>query len=180
MSKKGFSLIEILVALGILGIMTGIATVSYQSYKVDTEKSILKQHGDIFAHAVQTCIRSAGGWKVKGWINNTTIRPITPCRVPDSDPSSLNDPGLKTKLGFTCHPKADCRTFSADSNEYFCLSIEKEVSGKNLQVIVQVSTDNPDAYNIWCGSPTAFIEIKATNCQDANKPDFKKGDDCWK
>ena len=196
MSKKGFSLIEILIALGILGIMTGIATVSYQGYRGSAEKMNLKHYGVVFAGAVKNCIRLAGGWEVDIWDDaNDRTQKGFPCKVAGA---SIKE-DLKKKLDFTCPAGATCETETKDTVKYHCLSIKKEVSGKYLQVLVRLPYDNPIDYQIWCGemaSASGYLALGANTCKkentwnkvennsniqtDLQTTGFKQGDDCWK
>ena len=158
MSKKGFSLIEVLVTLSILGIMTGIATVSYQGYKLDITKRELKNSGMMFATVINTCVRSMGGWQPR--------QNIFPCKAETTEE-------LKSKLNFTCPVGATCDVHThgnttADRYRYHCLSIQKEVSGKKLQVITRVSYDNPSNYQILCNkdeSLTSFVPLVSASCK---------------
>ena len=180
MSKKGFSLIEILVALGILGIMTGIATVSYQGYILDVTKRTLKDSGKLFQVAVNTCIKVNRGWKITRYTRGTEICPvgktdpcieITPCKA-------TNTAELKKKLNFTCPAGATCAVFSRTEKDnpdwkYYCLDIRKEVSGKKLQVITRVSYDDPSNYQILCSDDMS--QTNRGNYMNLDNSTCKKG-----
>ena len=56
-NKKGYTLTEILIVLSILGILTGIATVSYRGYNESVQKKDLKLHGELFANMVKNCVQ---------------------------------------------------------------------------------------------------------------------------
>ena len=184
MSKKGFSLIEVLVTLGILGIFTGIATVSYQGYIFDVTKRTLKDSGTLFQVAVNTCIQRNGGWKIYRFTRagescsaGKTTEPckeMTPCRAEQQSTSKATHDELKSKLSFTCPADATCavHTHSVESTyRYHCLSIQKKVSGKKLQVVVRIPYDNPSDYHILCGdkmSQTAegdYMPLDNTTCK---------------
>ena len=146
-SQFGFSLIEILISLAIMTILAGISTVSYRGYKLNITKKMLKQSGDLFASAVQTCIFNVGGWEY----TPATGSPTTPCYA--TSPTEL-----QSKLNFTCPVDATCRAWSnlnpsqpLDKYKYYCLSIEKEVSGKKLQVFTRVAWHKPSVYEVLCG-----------------------------
>ena len=202
MSKKGFSLIEVLVTLGILGIFTGIATVSYQGYILDVAKRTLKDSGKLFQVAVNTCIQKNMGWKIYRYRQATD----PPCPAGKTDrcievtPCKADSPAeLKPKLNFTCPSEANCTIETKDTVKYHCLSIQKKVSGKYLQVLVRIPYENLTDYQIWCGevaSTTDYLPLGSDTCKGADTWDkvengsttqtglqakgFKKGDDCWK
>ena len=81
-NKKGYTLTEILIVLSILGIVGGIATISYKGYNLSVNKRDLKLHGELFASAVKNCISNYGAWKIK----NSPLPGATdiyPCKVPE-------------------------------------------------------------------------------------------------
>ena len=156
-NKKGYTLTEILIVLSILGILTGIATVSYRGYILSVNKRNLKQAGIMFATAVNTCIQSMGSWQPRS--DQPTL---LPCKAD-------NTAELKSKLSFNCPPDATCSTHTNslsmpnphDKYRYYCLDIKKEVSGKNLHIVTRVSYINPNNYEIWCGeNPVSPFNIK--------------------
>ena len=175
MNKKGYTLTEMLIVLSILGIVGGIATISYKGYNLSVNKRDLKLHGELFASAVKTCISNYGAWKIK----NSPLPDATdifPCKVQDGQHHTR----LKTRLNFTC-PTDDnlagqgCLTIVNDTEKVFCLVIQKIVSGKTLQVITRVHYDNPNNYDIWCSKetpvsdPAIFLKIchKKTTYKDS-------------
>ena len=161
-NKKGYTLTEILIVLSILGIITGIATVSYRGYILSVNKSNLKQAGIMFATAVNTCIQSMGAWSPRPDVTP----PLLPCKAD-------NTTELKSKLDFTCPPDATCNPLmnpDKDSNgkykyKWYCLSISKEVSGKKLQVLTRIPYDNPSDYQIWCGQVSAYLFLGGKTCK---------------
>ena len=157
-NKKGYSLTEILIVLSILGIVGGIATISYKGYNLSVNKRDLKLHGELFASAVKNCISNYGAWKIK----NSPLPGATdiyPCKIPEG----LNHQILKKRLNFTC-PSDWCYTIVNATEKVFCLKIQKRVSGKTLQVITRVHYDNPNTYDIWCNK-----EAKGFRGQEISK-----------
>ncbi len=203
----GYTLVEILLTIGILSIISGIAYVSYQDQTLRTNKNDLKLHAELFASAVKNCITISGGWKITLLDSNTGIpdqaNTATPCKAEGTPQKPLKD-DLKEKLNFTCPAGAECQTHTEDANESTCLSITKKVSGKYLQVLSRVSYSNKYPSQIWCGTMTsesAYLTLNRLTCKkspgwaDQNKPlnsqgkrprttlkdkGFKQDNDCWK
>ena len=188
LNNKGFSLTEVLVTVGILSIMSGIATMSYRGYDLVAEKRNFRQAGRQFALAVNNCVRSVGGWQIKRPVfydddNDPDTpevygKPMYPCDADGLDDSDENatqtDPDilekeLKKKLGFDC--PGDIENCAINSRaydgpgydgpmgqgkpipsrqEYYCLSIQKEVSGKELQVLVTIPKNSVSYYKVFC------------------------------
>ncbi len=120
--------------------------------------------------------------------------PDTPCEAKDTPQRPLKD-DLKKKLDFTCPAGADCILFTKNNNasrhQYHCLSIQKEVSGKKLQVLSRVSYKTGE-YQIWCHDDrTSYLVLGPTTCKASkgwggglhnleNTEGFKQDNDCWK
>ncbi len=182
-NKKGYTLTEILIVLSILGILTGIATVSYRGYILSVNKSNLKQSSIMFATAVNTCIQNNGSWIIHRYTQGTETCPVdkadpciemTPCKAD-------NTAELRDKLSFNCPPDATCNT-AVHGNpsrgpryQYYCLSIEKEVSGKKLQVITRVPWHNPsEPYQILCNEITgSYMPLGDSSCKKGSHKDLK-------
>ena len=141
-NKKGYTLTEILIVLSILGIVGGIATISYRGYNESVQKKDLKLHGELFANMVKNCVQGFGGWQPK--------TNVFPCKA-------TTKAQLKDKLGFDCPQKATCRVYTNTTKPYYCLSIRKTVSGKKLQVLSRIPYNNPTNYQLWCGQVTAYL-----------------------
>lgn len=179
LNSFGFTLTEILVTLGLLSILGTVATVSYQGYKIDAEKTNLKNSGVLYPTALQNCIATAGGWE----IDHPAYTPpkMYPCKLEHttgtqggSVPKETTYNNLKNILDYTCpvdisKPDSACRVFThgdpRPTHNYTCLSIEKKVSGKNLQIIVVIPFNNPSDYNIWCGEVSSFVPVTGRICK---------------
>ncbi len=184
-SRLGWTIVEILVTLSLIGIIGGIATVSYKGSILDSTKKNLNNAGKLFASAVNSCVQTSGGkWEKKRFSKSTEscggkpepCKEFNPCEVlspaspTPSDLTALKN-NLKKKLGWTCPPKATCKTHSKQHPElrhqYHCLSIEQEVSGQKIQVLVRISRNNTADYQIWCNHQelSTFVPLKGTTCK---------------
>ena len=171
MSKSGFTLLEILIGLGLLSILSSIAVVQYQGYILDVEKKELYNSSVRFASRVNACITSVGAWVQGTPFNDDTKKP---CKA-------LTKADLKKKLDYTCPPDAECVAFEHSSGSttipavhrfrYYCLSIKmkKKVSGKYLQVIARVRWDMPNDYTILCSDKIpddqSYAVLKSDTCR---------------
>ncbi len=181
MNKKGFSLTEILVALGLMGILGSIATVSYNGFILSTTKRALHDSARSFISAVNTCITVKGGWEIKRLTQygelpadcSTPSDCIKPCLA-------TTEAELKKKLNYACPPGATCSAFektgdARNTHQYYCLSIEREVSGKKIQVLARVQKDNPGkpdgpgspGYQVLCGEVSDFVLLTGGSCKKA-------------
>ena len=186
-NNKGFSLTEVLVTIGILSIMGSIATVTYRGYDLGIEKRNLRQAGRYFALAVGNCVTAAGGWikKRPGFydhdgdsntpeIHSMSAETMYPCR-PDgvsSTPVQITgniETELKKILDYEC-PGDECHIMSRDDRSetkyrYYCLDIRKTVQGKNLQLFVNISMNNPSNYEVLCRETENFFDLHDLYCK---------------
>ena len=161
-NRQGYTLLEITLTLGLLAIIAGISTISYRGIVLSVAKDDLKLQGKLFIDAVQNCVKAKGGWKRKNSQDNF----IYPCKAE-------NPADLKAKLGWTCPAEATCRlkdrtddqAKTQSKHDYYCLSIEKEVSGKKLQTLVRISKRKPSEYKISCGEVSSFLPLVTITCK---------------
>ena len=155
MNKRGYTLTEILLVLGLLSMLGSVATVTYRGHNLDIEKQNLKNAGELFAGAVRTCISASGGWDIDR-PDGTNVKPCNTIAKLD----------YTCPAGATCNPLIHPNAYDPDSDhrKYYCLNIKKEVSGKHLQVMVRFTWLKPNDYEIWCGESSSFI-LSQQNCR---------------
>ncbi len=139
MSKRGYSLIELLIIVGILGVLASVAIVNYNKYLLNAQKSNLHTSAKVFAASVKACVDASGGWE----ITHPSAGALTPCKITDKTK-------LKERLDFDCPEKATCNVRHHVLQEYYCLSIELETQGKKIQIFSRIPQDNPANYQILC------------------------------
>ena len=198
-TNKGYTLVEILVTIGILSIISGVAYVSYQDQVLRASKNDLKIHAELFASSVKNCIAISGGWEIEllTTAGEPGGAPDYPCDTHDNDLDKEKE-NLKSMLDFTCPADATCETYThgnpggGDKFKYHCLSIKKPVSGKYLQVLSRVSYKT-GAYQIWCKEGEAssdLVSLHDGTCKRSKgwpgghnietTKGFKQDNDCWK
>ena len=204
-ANAGYTLVEILLTIGILSIISGVAYVSYRGHTLNANKNDLKIHAELFASAVKNCIAINGGrWAITLLKPDGTVPTDaevsqyikTPCEARGTTQKAIKD-DLKKKLDFTCPADATCETYThgnpggGDKFKYHCLSIKKTVSGKYLQVLSRVSYKT-GAYQIWCKEGEASSDLVSLHDGTCKKSKgwsginletdkgFKQDNDCWK
>ena len=197
MSRSGYTLLEMLIVLGLLSILSSIAVIQYRDSRQDTEKRNLKDSALLYATRVDTCIKVVGGWpKYRNKRTGETCdhgKTQDPCKVMCKEVSSTTP---SPKLNYTCPAGATCEFFThgtptRDVWRYHCLSIKKTVSGKKLQVVTVIPYDNPSDYQIWCAELSGeYVRLAGHTCKASHpygrkegqgkQPDFKNFANCWK
>lgn len=187
-TNAGYTLVEITLTLALVGIMSGVATVSYVGTKSSNEKRNLKNSAMLWYSAISTCIAS-NKWKECQICPPPPDPPpqnycpasqecragtqlVFPCEVTGSGQTEIKK-NLKKLLRYNCPDKADCiihtRSNSdtiAEKYQYHCLSIQKEVLGKKLQVITRVQWSNPSKFDMWCNKKDSDLSTYIDVTQD--------------
>ncbi len=116
MAKNGFSLIELLIAIAIVGIISAIAYPSYSNYVVETRR-----------HSAAACIVELAHWMERYYSSNMTYAdaelPDTACQTNlvnhysfdfDEEPNATSYMIVATAETIQASRDASCETFSVD------------------------------------------------------------------
>ena len=201
MSKSGYTLLEMLIVLGLLSILSSIAVIQYRGTMLSSEKRELKDSALLYATRFDTCIKVLGGWTTYRSTKGTETCPTgktNPCipenyckevPPPENAPPKTRSTQPSKKLNYTCPAGATCEFFThgnpAPSFRRHCLSIKKEVSGKKLQVVTVIPYDNPSDYKIFCAELSGdYRALGGQSCKRHhgynNNKGFKPFAECWK
>ena len=190
-NKKGLSLIEVCIAMCVAGIVAGVGMAQYGKYMGKAETQSLHDSAKLFASAFNSCVSSSGGWFIKAMESdggmcqnktNCTADPPHihyPCKAVEKKAGSSTGAetvvdALKNKLNYTCPPGSTCETAVGDGTtadkKYFCLSIKKQIKGKNHQIVALVDREDPSQYQIYCTGDgdtelTSYEDLTTANCQ---------------
>ena len=81
-SKRGLSLTEILVSLGIAGIIGGIGVAQYNAYIAPQDRRAFRNTGILFATGTVNCLSAVSSWANKYYIAGDTAQEPTGMRFP--------------------------------------------------------------------------------------------------
>ena len=163
MNKKGFTLLEVLIAVSLMAVLSGVSIVGYNSIKDRVYKRELRKEVILFMSSLKTCINSSGGWSVEK--PDGTI--VTPC-------DSLDD------IDYQCPSKSNskddiaCSFVNNGSNGFACFDISKTIGNTQHRLYGVVNIDNTSENNIVCGQLSALSTSDcnfgyAFDSNDANK-----------
>ena len=154
---------EILVAVGLLAILTGIASVTYRSVIKGITLKKFREISEFFPNALNSCIVSSG-WE----IDHPVAGRIKPCNK------------LK-KIDYQCPPDTTCiPDFDTDfpdplPNGHICLDMRREIKNKKYQLFVIVNKDDRSSYEVRCSEITTnYVTLPVADCQVNTDPT----DDC--
>lgn len=161
--QTGLTLIEILIVVGLLGILVSVSFVSYRSITKNVALQNFKQLAELFPIALTTCIASSG-WEI--------TRPdgtfVKPC-------DSLD------KLDYTCpSPGTTCSFWSNDTKEYVCLNMLQRIKGKEYEIHVIVNRNDRNNYKILCkelNPPGSSEGLSNDICQESTSSSYGICDD---
>ena len=161
-NNKGISLTEVIITLGILGVLAGIAVANFGSHKDPTYKNQLLQSAKIFSMRVKNCILNVsgmGGWKIMQYGPSDTTepsQPMWPCKA-------TNKAELKKKIGWDCPSDSTCTGVVDSAGEFYCLDIRQDIKGKKYQCIVHFNIEK-HTEKIYCGTPASWATV---SCGDS-------------
>ena len=164
-TRKGFSLIEMLIVISLLSILFGIAFVSYSAYIKNATLSNMRKIAEAFPNVVNTCVTSSG-WEV--------TRPdgtlVHPCNTLE-------------RLDFVCPiAKKDCPNSGwpttccnlwvdpSHTHSYICLDVRSELKGKKHQLHVVVHRGDTNNYKVSCAEISGtYTDLNTTaDCDPGN------------
>ncbi len=160
--QRGISLIELLVAAGILVILSSIATVSYRGYILPVHLRQLRDAGKLFDSSFHSCI-SGTGWTITKYDGITTVHPCD----------------ALTKIGFTCPTQNNgiCLMYhngtSTTDPTAVCVRIRQTIQGKKYHIFAKADLTNRANYQIACSpnnTDTGSVSVGNTNCTPGFNP----------
>lgn len=142
-TQTGFTLLETLIAIGLLAVLMSISFITYRSISKNVAIKTLKQVSELFPIALTTCI-SSSGWKVTTPLG-TDLYPCT-----DTDSAKAFD-----KIGYICPANTSpddntCQFVNNDTDGYVCLNILKTIKGKQYEIHMIINRNNSSDYKILC------------------------------
>lgn len=168
--QTGFTLLEILIAIGLFTILISISFVSYRVITKDLALKTLKQVSALFPITLNNCITSSG-WKVTR-PDGTDVYPCT----------DTNSAEAFSKISYTCPEDTSpadntCNFLNNDTDGYVCLNAQKKIRGKTYEIHVIVNRNNRNDYKILCAENVTTPESLSTSiCTGSTSSSYSECD----
>ena len=110
MNQKGFSLVELLVVVAIIGVLAGVGVIGYQQYTESTKTKVLEANFNTIVRAVNFELTVANNGL------QTTIKEVNESeQMIDEDGNVTTDPAAQTFV----RPDTTCNNFAISVKEHF-------------------------------------------------------------
>ena len=141
-NNRGFSLLEVLVAVAIIGIISGIAIPQFTKYRNNASKVAFNTSGTNVAKAFKNCI---------------ILNEVTSC-------NTLEKIGMKCPSGATCPPS---KIGANSTGTHFCAEINGRAGAKTYNVCVEIALANNDVSYKYGGTLVSKIcKYTQASCTD--------------
>ncbi|MGP9545313.1 pilin [Psychrobacter sp. AOP7-B1-25] len=157
-TQKGFTLIELMIVIAIIGILAAIAIPQYQNYVAKSQVSRVMSETGAIKTAVETCILEGKITAAKcdlGWTNSNLLA-ATDDAGGDGDAGGDTDTDTTTQTGFTVVFPTDS-TSNATITGTFGQSAAQTITGKNVKW-------TRTAAGAWSCSTTVDDKYAPTGC----------------
>ena len=182
--KKGYTLLETLITIGLVAILSGIAVITYRSFTNATKLRHLIDTSNIFITSLNNCITSSQ-WKIT-MPDGTTKFPCKCISTGDNKDTDCNDTDDATDnnifdgIGFSCPYELEekgCRYVDNSANNYVCLELRKSINGQKRTVHTIVDIQNRHKYWIVCKDVNTYADLTPANCTPPAAPPSSCTDD---
>ena len=144
-SNRGFSLVELLVVIGIIGVLAAIALPRYANYKDKALTTSLKAQAKAFVKALDICFVEYG----KTTSCNSFSRLGIVC---DTNSSSTSYCDMSS--GVDNSDNKICATFGRRASGYYAIGAEYDVNGGNPRYLYTKSSETSD---VTCNNTTGSL-----------------------
>ena len=152
--SKGYTLMEILIVIGLISILAGISVVSYRSTINTVTLRQFRDQASLFLTSFESCMASSS-WEV----DHPSAGMTYPCSTKD-------------KMGYVCPPDASkCNDIKDSANDstvdHICLDLGQKIKGKNYQVYIIVNIENTAKNKLVCKEfgTGAHADLLPANCK---------------